>query len=114
MPLLVEDLKYSSLTQKELAKKYQISIQTVSNINRGHTGHQNSIIYPIRDDKERGRTCLTPNELEQIYTQLKDKQLSIRQIADYWSVSATTIQNINNGKTKKYYSPNIQYPIRKK
>ena len=105
LPLLIEDLKYSSLTQKELAKKYQISIQTVSNINRGHTGHQNSIIYPIRDDKERGRICLTPNELEQIYTQLKDKQLSIRQIADYWSVSATTIQNINNGKTKKYYSP---------
>lgn len=114
LPLLIEDLKHSSLTQTELAKKYQISIQTVSNINCGRTGRQDSIIYPIRNDKELGRTCLTSNELEQIYVQLRNKQLSIRQIADYWSVSPTTIQNINSGKTKKYFSPNIQYPIRKK
>lgn len=114
LPLLIEDLKHSSLTQKELAKKYQISVQTISDVNRGRTGRQPSIIYPIRGDKERGRTCLTPNELTQIYAQLKDEQLSIRQIADYWSVSPATIQNINNGKTKKYFSPNMQYPIRKK
>lgn len=111
--LLIDDLQHSSLSQKELAKKYQISAQVVSNVNRGYAGHQDSLTYPIRDDKVRGRTCFSPNEIEQIYCQLKDPSLSIRQIADNWSVSSAAIQNINSGKTKKYFSPDIQYPIRK-
>lgn len=114
LPLLIFDLQNTNILQKDLAKKYQISQQTVSEVNIGKKGYQNNLKYPIRGDKEKGKTCFTPNELKIIYQQLKEKKMSIRQIADEWGVSSTTIQNINNGKIKKYFSINIKYPIRKK
>lgn len=114
LPLLLNDLIYTTIPQNELAKKYQISKQTVSEVNTGKRGYQENINYPIRGDKERGRTCFSPNEIQEIYHQLRDTKKSICEIAREWGVSPTTIQNINKGKTKKYYSPEIKYPIRKK
>lgn len=110
---LIDDLKNTSIPQKELAKKYQISIQTVSEVNTGKKGKQTSICYPIRSEIERGRTCFSPRELQDIYADLRST-LSINKIADKYGVSPSTIQNINNGKTKKYFDSNIKYPIRKK
>lgn len=114
LPLLLDDLINTSTPQKELAKKYQISAQTISDVNLGKRGHQDNLKYPLRGDKEKGRTCLTPNELQEIYKLLEENKVSIAQIARDWGFSPTAIQNINSGKTKKYFSADIKYPIRKK
>ena len=114
LPLLLKDLINTSIPQAELAKKYQISYQTVSDVNTGRKGNQNNLKYPIRGERERGRTCFSPNELREIYLQLKENKKSIRKIAEEWGVSPSTIQNINNGKIKKYFSDDIKYPIRRK
>lgn len=39
LPLLIKDLQETSIPQKELAKKYNISIMTVSEVNTGKKGH---------------------------------------------------------------------------
>lgn len=114
LPLLIFDLQNTQIPQKDLAKKYNISSQTVSNVNVGRAGKQKDIIYPIRSDKENGRVCFSPSEVDIIYKELKENKKSIRQIAEDFGVSPTSIQNINNGKTKKYWRENIIYPIRKK
>lgn len=35
-------------------------------------------------------------------------------IGEKYGVSKNVIYNINSGKIKKYYNPNIKYPIREK
>lgn len=114
LPLLLADLQNTSIPQKDLAKKYNISRQVVSQVNTGKRGHQKDLIYPIRGEKERGRTCFSPNELKEIYNDLRKKELSINKIAEKYGVCSNTISHINNGKIKKYYNPDIKYPIRKK
>lgn len=114
LPLLLEDLKNTNIPQKKLAKKYKISQMTVSEVNTGKKGHQPDIDYPIRKEQERGRTCFSPKEIELISNDLRDTTLSIRKIADKYSVSSAVINNINNGKIKKYYDSSIKYPIRSK
>ena len=64
LPLLLSDLQHTSIPQKDLAKKYNISAQTVSEVNTGKKGHQKDLIYPIRGEVEKGRTCFSPNELK--------------------------------------------------
>lgn len=114
LPSLIEDLKNSPLSQNDLAKKYNLSKQTVSNVNTGKTGKQPNIIYPIRKEKEKGRTCFSPAEIKLIYADLRNNELSINKIAEKYNVSSPVIQNINNGKTKKYFNPKEKYPIRTK
>lgn len=114
LPFLIEDLMNTSIPQTELAKKYNISRQTVSEVNTGKKGRKKDIAYPIRKEAERGRTCFSPAELEEIYSDLRNNKLSINNIAEKFGVSSTTIQNINSGKTKKYYDSTIKYPIRKR
>lgn len=45
---IINDLKFTNMSGIEIGKKYEISDQTVSDINRGKSWHQDNIIYPIR------------------------------------------------------------------
>lgn len=114
LPSLIDDLKNTTISQVELAKKYKISKMTVSEVNTGKKGHQKDIVYPIRNEIACGRTCFSPNELQAIYKDLQNTTLSIRKIAEKYGISVSAMNNINNGKIKKYYDPQIKYPIRSK
>lgn len=114
LPRLLWDLQNSSLSQDDLAKKYNVSKQTISDVNVGRTGRQDNLTYPIRSEREKGRTCFSPNELQLIYQELKNSKLSINKIAQEFGVSNAVISNINRGKIKKYFDPQIEYPIRKR
>lgn len=111
-PLILQDLINTQLKQVEIAKKYQVSSQCVSDINQGKKYKQKGVNYPIREKQFDGKTCLTPNELKDIYHDLKNTSISINQLAEKYGISAAAIRNINRGLTKKYHNPNIQYPIR--
>ena len=111
-PLILKDLIHTQLKQSEIAKKYQVSSQCVSDINCGRKYKQSGIEYPIRKTQFDGKTCLTPNELQLIYNDLKNTNISFAKLSQKYGISSAALQNINRGKTKKYYNPDIQYPIR--
>lgn len=111
-PLIFNDLKETSLKSVEIAKKYNVSAQCVSDINCGRKFFQKGTQYPLREKSYDGKTFLSPNELEEIYKLLRDSNLSINKISQQYGISSAALCNINRGKTKKYFDPNIKYPIR--
>ena len=106
---------------EQIANKYNIHLTTLSNINNGHTYYHSMIQYPIRNKKEckqiisginNKNSKFTEQEIEEIYFLLKNKQeLTMKKIAEKYNVYASTIQNINLGKT--YYNKDLIYPLRK-
>ena len=119
---LYEELKNNlAITLEEIAKKYGVSISTISHINNGITYYHSNISYPIRSPKEcRQRfsgvksvnSYLTQDTLDKIYRALIEEQdKTMKQLAQEFGVSSSIIQNINSGRT--YYSSNFTYPLRK-
>lgn len=49
---IIYDLQNTTLTQKEIAKKYSVSRTTVTAINNGQNHKDNLISYPIRSNKK--------------------------------------------------------------
>lgn len=106
---------------EQIANKYNIHLSTLSNINNGHTYYHSTIQYPIRNKKEckqviagikNKNSKFTEQDLKEIYDLLQNRQdLTMQEIAKQYKVYASTIQNINLGKT--YYNNNLIYPLRK-
>lgn len=112
-----KDLLNSELTVQEIANKYQMNITSISRLNNGIHYFHSEIKYPIRKNKlgvtgiKNGNSKFTQQDLDNIYYLLQFKQnISMKQIAEQYNVYASTIQNINNGKT--YYNKNLFYPLR--
>lgn len=116
--LVYKDLIDNKLTIQEIAQKYNMSIGTMSRLNNGiHYFHSN-ITYPIRKTKVNTSGIYNCNskfsqqDINNIYNLLQfSLNISIKDIAKQYNVYASTIQNINNGKT--YYNSNFNYPLRK-
>lgn len=54
---IINDLKYSKLTGKELSIKYGINKDMISHINNGKCWKQSNLIYPIRKQIKKVFTC---------------------------------------------------------
>lgn len=110
---IIYDLINTSITQKEIAKKYNVSAMTVSNINTGTRHKQDELDYPLRKGgKNGGFTCLSPDIVQAIREELKNTKLSMNKIGEKYEVPSRTVAGINNGSIKKYRDENIKYPIR--
>ena len=114
---IVNDILHSELCLADIAAKHNISRASVTGINRG-TYHRSSMLtYPLRKDGDaRNRSLkkfLDRDEIVEICEQLK-KGVSAKEIAEKYSVSTTTIYNINAGKCKKYFLDGMSYPIKAK
>ena len=120
--LLYKELKENlNESLEQIAEKYNIHISTLSRINNGHSYYHSMVQYPIRDAKACKQTIsgtknknskFKQEDLYNIYDLLKNNQnLSMKKIAEQYGVWASTIQNINLGKT--YYNENLTYPLRK-
>lgn len=110
-------LKNTNMQQKDIAKKFNVSVNIISGINKGRNYRKDNIDYPIRKNYQcsnGGRKCFSPNEIKEIEKELKDNSKSMRKIAQEYECGLTTILNINNGSIIKYRNKNIEYPIRKK
>jgi len=55
---IVQELKEDKLTQLELAVKYNVSKDTITDINLGHTWHNPLITYPIRNNASKKSFCI--------------------------------------------------------
>lgn len=112
-PQIKEMLLSTKISQTEIAKKFNCSRQTVSDINCGRIGYDSSLNYPLRNEEALHHTCLSPNLLKQIENDIKNSDLSMAAIGRKYEVPAPTICKINSGKIKKYYNEKNQYPLRK-
>lgn len=113
---IINDIASSQLSFKEIAKKYNVSAGTITAINIGRQHNRDGLEYPIRSNKDpRNKSknnFLDIEEVREILELLKTN-ISVRNIAEIYNVSASTIRNINNGTNKKYRLQNYTYPIRK-
>lgn len=113
--MIINDIRDSELSLTKIAKKYSISVVSVSGINNGKYYVRHNIKYPIRaasdPRSENPRRCLDITEVEEIHNLLKTEE-SVNSIAKKYRVSKTMIYNINNGKCKKYVLRDASYPIR--
>lgn len=110
------DINYSDLPMWGIARKYNISVMQVSNINNGISYKDNNILYPIRKVNDPRNDCpqkyLDRDIIITIITSLKNGE-SVSKIAQDNNLSKTTIQNINHGRCKRYRIEGYKYPIRK-
>ena len=99
----------------EIAKKYNISLNTVSNINLGNCYYTESVQYPIRPLKKNSpmynKTIPIPI-VKEIENDLANSTLSLRSIATKYGTTYTQVHNLNNGYINKYRDPNKNYPLR--
>ena len=112
-----KDLIDNKLSLQEIANKYEMHLSSISNLNNGHTYFHSTINYPIRKTKPKvaginsGNSKFSQDDIENIWNLLQfNNELTMREIAEQYNVYATTIQNINQGKT--YVNPNLTYPLR--
>ncbi len=103
-------LKDSSLSENEIAKKFNISIYAISDINRGKSWYDENIKYPIRhyDIKE-----INYETFLEIIQLLSCHLFSSEFISRQLSINNSMISNINTGKYKKFSYPEniITFPI---
>ena len=108
LPLIIQDLKENKLTDREIAKKYNLTDKITSDINHGVTHVIKEQKYPIR--KRNGRQKLTEKQVNEIKQLLENCEDTYDEIANKFNVSKGTIYHINKGLTFK--DKNREYPIR--
>lgn len=110
LPLIIQDLKENKLSDREIAKKYNLTDKIIADINHGYSHRIENEKYPIRVKK--GKQKLTENQAEEIKTLLKTTTLSYQKIADMYNVTKGNIYQINRGTNFKRAKDT--YPIRSK
>lgn len=104
---IIDDLLSKKYTQKEIEKKYSVSQQLITSINRGVTHRRPGVEYPII---KTSKYHCSDEIFEQICYLLKNSQCTCAEIGQYFGFSSSTIKAINSGRN--HYMDNIQYPIR--
>ena len=106
---LKEDLKYTTISLSQLAKKYNISKKQILRINQGISRSKLNESYPIRKNPNiNGK--LTEEDVDNIIDILKYTYRFNGDIAREYGVEVHTISDINKGNS--HHRKNIQYPIR--
>lgn len=122
---LIKDLIDNTVFIKDLAKKYNLSAEAISDINQGKRYYNKDLIYPLRKDTrftseqmksitgvDKPGSKFSQEEIEEIVELLKNSSLSFEKIAEKFNCSYGTISHINTGK--HYQNDSYTYPIRKK
>lgn len=115
-------INHTELYIYEIASKYNMSPEAISEINLGKRYYNEFLNYPLRKPpKPKGAGSginnysakFTSNQsLKEVYVDLEENILSLEEIAKKYNVSYTTISKINRGIT--YIQKDYSYPIRKK
>lgn len=109
LKLIIEDLKNNTLSDREIAKKHNVSDKVISDINHGYSHIVDGEKYPIRIKK--GLQKLTHGQVKEIKSLLINTNYSYNNIANKYGVSKGVIYHINKGLT--FYNDNYNYPLRK-
>lgn len=94
---------FKKLSNKEIAKRYNISIDQIRRINPGERGYNKNLNYPLRKYSKKQIS-------EEIIELLSTWKYSCQEIADMYNVSKSCIKEINRGKN--HFKEGIVYPIK--
>lgn len=108
LPLIIQDLKENKLTDRAIAKKYNLTDKIIADINHGYSHVIEGEKYPIRIKK--GSQKLTEEQADEIKNLLRTTKLSYQAIADIYHVTKGNIYQINKGMNFK--RDKDTYPIR--
>lgn len=121
---LFQELIDNKIFIKDLAQKYNISAEAISEINQGKRYFNTKYSYPLRPDTRftseqmkginginKEASKFNQKELDEIIRLLKESKVSLESIAKQFNCCTTTISHINNGI--HYPNPSLNYPIRK-
>lgn len=98
----------SNMSYTEICEEYGCSAGFLTKINYGLSYPSTSYSYPLRETKNGKR--FAPEAVEEIVELLKDKTITLAQIAKQYGVSQNVIVRINQGQS--YYNEDLIYPIR--
>lgn len=107
--LIITDLKENKLTDRAIAKKYNLTDKIIADINHGYSHKQDNETYPIRI--RHGSQKLTIKQVNEIKFLLETTLISYSELANKYNVSKPTIASINKGQT---FKEEREYPIRSK
>ena len=119
---IIDMIKNTQKTFKEIGELYGVSMYAISDINRGRSWTQQNIKYPIREPhkssisreyKKVYKGSLSKEIVEKIIKDLKDTYLTNTEIAKKYNVSKLSIASVNNGKNLLARDMNDIFPIRK-
>lgn len=105
-----DELLHTDMSITDIAKKYNVSVSAVSDINRGRTWKDIYLKYPLRKNDSH---IVSKEEYYMIIDKLKNTNMTILNIANLYSISSSIVSKINTGIYKKYASKQ-DYPLRKK
>ncbi len=106
---IVNDLHDNSLSDREIAKKYNTTDKIIADINHGYSHHINGEKYPLRIKK--GQQKLTLKQVNEIKQSLKYTKQTYKELAKQYNVTKGVIYHINKGLT--FYDSTEIYPLRK-
>lgn len=100
----------TNITQKEIAKNFQVTEEIIRKINKGEGPYyveENS--YPIRN-KNTNRRKFSTEQIDLIISDLSNSILTQTEIAKKFNCTRKLIGQINKGE--KYFNKKYSYPIR--
>lgn len=106
---VIDLLKNSKLTIKQIANQYNLNLNCVYDINSGRTFFDSKFCYPIRTLT--GAKKIFWEQYKLICDDIKNSTLTFIQIAQKYNLSISSIKRINNG-TFSYKLLNEIYPLR--
>lgn len=101
-------IAYSNLSYNEICQEYGCSAGFLTKINQGASYYSSNFTYPLRNTKN-GKH-FSQSEIDDIIEKLKNKNITLAEIAREYNVSQNVIVRINQGQS--YYNKNLIYPIR--
>lgn len=99
----------TSLSFKDIAKRYNVTLYCISDINRGKTFYDKNLKYPLRQAPDKSQ--LTTEIVEEIIKLLQTTDMTAKEIANQYSIHEYTVGQINRGHNS--WCPKIYtYPIK--
>lgn len=109
IPNIIRDLKDNKMSDRAIAKKYNLTDKIISDINHGRTHVSESENYPLRVKK--GRQILSEQQANNLKLLLKCSDINFSDLAIIFNTTENNISQINNGRNFKRAGE--EYPLRK-
>lgn len=100
-------LKNTNLHQKDIANYFKIIRKRVTDINNGKTFFDENEEYPLRNQKH-----FSNKTIINIINDLKNTELTYKDISEKYQCNISKIVDINNGTINYVYKYNSEFPIR--
>lgn len=108
------DLKETSLSQKELSKKYKVSRSSITMINLGENHYDENESYPLRKGTKSLSKRPSRAKIKEVIADLLKSDLTLNDIKVKHGLTRAMLDNINYGKRGWSRMEGYDYPIRKR